>query len=396
MDLLREGITYFILFASLYFMVFFILLMFKFRKQFTEAPEPRRDWTPMISVILPAYNEEEFISGTLDSLMRVEYPKEKLEIIVVDDGSTDRTSDIAGRYADRGVRVVRQENRGKAAALNTGIAQAEGEFIATMDVDSFVEPGILPKLLAYFDSENVAAVTPAIKVKETKTLLNEMQRLEYLTIIFTRRLMSFINTVQVTPGPFSLFRARVLRELGGFDEKNIVEDNEIALRIQERHYEIRSAVNAEVATLVPEKFEDLVKQRIRWHRGGLRNAWTYRKMFKPSYGDLGIYMLPMNIFYFVILFMALFLLLANIFSGKDYMGVLGWDLFWLGFGAISVVGLVTFAMSVIFMYVVINYFDVKRPSVPHLVVYFFFYWYLMAVYNLAVVWKEIKREPMRW
>ncbi|MHA1859724.1 MAG: glycosyltransferase [Candidatus Asgardarchaeia archaeon] len=373
-----------------------MLLLVKYKKKFDEAPKPDYSYTPIVSVVIPAYNEEKDLPATMKSILNLNYPRDKLDIIIVDDGSTDRTYEIAKAYERYGVRVFRQPNRGKAAALNYGLRYARGEFIATMDVDSFVESNIIYKLLAYFDSPKVGAVTPAVKVKEDGTLLNSLQKYEYLYIIFIRRLQSFIDSVQVTPGPFSMFRASALREVGGFDENSIVEDNEIALNLQKHNYIIRTALNAEVITIVPRTLKDLIKQRIRWHRGGLHNAWKYRSIFRPSYGDLGLFLLPLNIFYFILLFLALYVLVSNFFFGVSYSLLLGWDAYILGIGPIAIAGFITFLMSIFFLFMVFDFFEVKDVNPVYLVVYFFFYWYLMAVYNLAVVWKEIKREPPRW
>ena len=240
-----------------------------------------------MSIIVPAYNEEKYISKCLEMLLDIDYPRERLEIIVINDGSTDNTEREARKFEKYGVKVYTQKNAGKGAALNHGLRIARGGFIVTMDADSYVLPGTLRQLLAFFrEDEKVMAVTPAIKIRPSKNLLVELQRIEYLMIIFSRKLLSFIDAVPVTPGPFSIFRASVFKEIGGFDENNLVEDQEIALRIQRHNYKIKSSVKAEVYTEPPDNLNDRLRQRIRWQRGGIRNYWKYKHMITPEYGCL--------------------------------------------------------------------------------------------------------------
>jgi cellulose synthase/poly-beta-1,6-N-acetylglucosamine synthase-like glycosyltransferase len=186
------------------------------------------------------------------------YDKDKLEVIVVNDGSTDNTREVAESIKDSRVKVLTKTNSGKAASINFGLKHAKGEIIATMDADSFIEKDTIKKMLPLFDADDVAAVTAAVRVKPSNKWIQEAQRVEYLAILFARRLLSFIDAVPVAPGPFSMFRAWVFEELGGFDEKNIVEDHEIALRIQSHHYKIRSSIDANVYTIAPDNLKDLL------------------------------------------------------------------------------------------------------------------------------------------
>ncbi|NYZ77436.1 glycosyltransferase family 2 protein, partial [Candidatus Micrarchaeota archaeon] len=232
---LIEILNYSVAFFTIYTTVFFLLLFLRYKKDYYGAPEWRGE-APAVSIVIPAYNEEKTIEKCLGSILALDYPQGKLDIIVVDDGSTDATAAEAKKYEKHGVRVFTKENGGKGAALNYGIAKAGGEFIATMDADSYVTPGVLRALLPYFNDAGVMAVTPAVKIAPGGSVLREFQRIEYLMILFSRKLLSYIDAVPVTPGPFSIFRASVFKEVGGFDEHNLVEDQEIAMRIQQHHY----------------------------------------------------------------------------------------------------------------------------------------------------------------
>lgn len=201
-------LNYFIAFFSLFSVNVYLLLYLRHRHEYKTKPKSI-DWQPMISIVMPAYNEGPYIIESLESLLKIDYPRDKLEIIVIDDGSTDDTYAKAESMESKGpIKVYTKENAGKGAALNFGIKKAKGELIATMDADSFVTPQTINEMIPYFNEEDVMAVTPAVKIRQSDNWLKELQRVEYLMILFSRKLLSFIDSVPVTPGPFSMFRAR--------------------------------------------------------------------------------------------------------------------------------------------------------------------------------------------
>ncbi|MCR4333472.1 MAG: glycosyltransferase [Patescibacteria group bacterium] len=251
--------------------------------------------SPSIAVIVPCYNEVATIAATCDSLLALDYPKERLEIILVDDGSTDATPEAMRCFASHPqVRVIRKENGGKHTALNTGIAVTNAEFIGCLDADSFVEPDALREIVPCFDEENVAAVTGAMSVHKPNTFIQHMQNAEYIFGITFRHAMASINGLYVTPGPFSFYRHSTLKELGGFRHGHQTEDMEMALRIQQAGYGIENAPHARVYTKSPPTVMKLVKQRTRWTTGFLRNILgEYRGLIgNRRYGVLGVLILP--------------------------------------------------------------------------------------------------------
>ena len=387
-------LNYSIAFFSLFTVLFFVLLFFTYRKELYTAPK-RRDWLPGVSIVIPAYNEEEFIAGTIKSLLNLDYPKEKLDIIVVDDGSKDRTFQIAQSFSASGVHAFTKQNGGKGAALNFGIKRAKGELIATMDADSVLTSGALKELLPLFNDEEVMAVTPAVKVRPKNKLLVELQRIEYLMILFSRKLLSFIDSVPVTPGPFSIFRAAVFRKVGGFDEKNLVEDQEICLRIQAANYKVRSSMTAVVYTEVPDTMKDLIKQRVRWQRGGLRNYWKYRFLIRPEYGDFGMFFVPLNYVTIIAFFLILGLMINAFFAAPYYTKYILVDSVFLGLGLVTIIGTLVLASTLLWLYLSVKAFNEKIPLL-NLILFLAFYWYLMVGYNVLTVVKEIKREPFSW
>ena len=151
-------------------------------------------------------------------------------------------------------------------------------------------------MVPHFNDEGIAAVTPSMKVFRPKNMLQKFQWFEYIFAILLRKLMQFLESIYVTPGPFSLYRKRVLEKIGYFDENNITEDMEIALRIQKNNYKIKHALDAVVYTDAPSTINSFYSQRRRWYQGLLYNSWKYRRIFfNRDYGDFGIFMMPMNL-----------------------------------------------------------------------------------------------------
>lgn len=292
----------------IYCSVLWFTVFFKNRKKMFSNPKPKR--LPSITFLVPAYNEEKNIGKCLQSILNLDYPKNKLKVIVIDDGSTDNTPRIVKKF--KKVKLIRQKNSGKAAALNNGLKYVKTELVACMDADSYPEKNYLLEMIGYLEKKNVAAVTPAMKVLNTQTIIQKIQWVEYLWQIFLRKIFNFFDCQYVIPGPGSVYKTFVLKKVGGFEVGNIAEDTEIAFRIIDKGYRIENSINAYVYTEAPSNFKGLYKQRIRWYRGYIQNVVKYSKMvFNPKYGNLGFFLLPMN---FVWMFILSFLFFSQIFT----------------------------------------------------------------------------------
>ncbi|MAH07266.1 hypothetical protein CMI38_03400 [Candidatus Pacearchaeota archaeon] len=273
-----------------------------------ERPFFKDNELPLVSIIIPAFNEGETIALTLDSILSSNYPKNKLEIIVIDDGSNDKTFENALKYKSDIVKILKQKvNGGKGKALNRGIEESKGEIIFTMDADTTVHKDSLINMTRYFKNPEVTSVTPAMVTRETKTLIQRIQSIEYLTGLFLRKTFAALNAIHITPGAFSAYRKSFFDKHGGYDEDNITEDLEMALRIQYYKYKIENAPEAPAFTIPPRTFLDLLKQRRRWYAGLLRNMLKYRKLFGKEYGDMGLFVLPIAwISIFISVFMIIY------------------------------------------------------------------------------------------
>jgi len=283
------------------------------RKKIFRDPKPPKK-LPKVSILVPAYNEEKTIASTLKSLLNLDYPKDKLEIIAINDGSTDKTLEIMKKFRKYGIKIIDKPNGGKASALNAGLKKAKGEIIVCMDADSIVKRDALKKTIGYFNDPKVGAVASSLKVYKPKTFWQRMQAVEYFYNIFLRKVLALMDSVFVVPGPFGLYRREALERVGGWDEKNITEDMELTFRLQKAGYKIETCLNSIVYTKTPETFKRLIRQRVRWYRGFIITSREYKEMFfNPKFGNLGVYTLPLYVVFVGLLFINISSLVYSIY-----------------------------------------------------------------------------------
>ena len=251
---------------------------------------------PTVTVVVPAFNEEKTVAKTIETLLRLDYPKNKLKITVVDDGSRDGTWSELQKYKNHPqVEIFQKENGGKFTALNFAITHSTSEIIGCLDADSFVEPGALKSIVSYFEESEAMAVTPAVKIHKPNNILRHLQRNEYNMGVFNKKVLGHLEAINVTPGPFSFFRREVFEKIGLFKHAHNTEDMEIAMRMQKHGLKIRNAHRACVYTVGPATFKGLYKQRLRWMYGYMRNLIDYKEMvLTRKYGNLSMFFLPLS------------------------------------------------------------------------------------------------------
>jgi len=281
---------------------------------FLTMEKQSRKWKtwPKVSFGIPAYNEKDTILKTVASLLELDYPVSKKEIIVVDDGSKDGTAKVVRQFLKKHpsapLKLIVQKNGGKASALNAALSKATGEFFAVVDADSRVTKKSLKRALERFASGDIGAVISRVKVDNAKSFLERLQRFEYIMSNMFRRIMCNFGTLSITPGVLSVYCKDVIEELGGFtkDPDNLTEDLEIAMRLKYHGYLIEMEHESVTYTTVPQTWNALWRQRIRWGRGYFYNHWKYKNMFfSKKHGLFGIFQLPVNM-------LAVFLLVLNI------------------------------------------------------------------------------------
>jgi len=276
-------------------------------------------YRPEVSVIVPAYNEEVGIIKTIDSICCSDY--NNLEIIVINDGSQDKTDELVADYINKrcfnkngkdiAIKYHYQENSGKAHALNKGLELASGEIIITVDADSIVQKDAINNFVKYFADPEIMCVAGNVIVGNTKKILGKVQNIEYLLGFYFKRGDSLLDSIYIVGGAAAAYRKSVFKQLGNFDPAMITEDMEMSLRIQEAGLKVRYAQDAAIVTEGPSEIKGLIKQRLRWKYGRFQSFWKFRHMFfnpgKPFSRYLTMFILPMTLFSEAILFFDIFI-----------------------------------------------------------------------------------------
>ncbi|MGW4751594.1 glycosyltransferase [Streptomyces chartreusis] len=261
--------------------------------------------TEPVSVLVPAYNEAKCIENTVRSLMASEHP---IEVIVIDDGSSDGTARIVEAMGLPNVRVVRQMNAGKPAALNRGLANARYEIIVMMDGDTVFEPATVRELVQPFGDPRVGAVAGNAKVGNRDSLIGAWQHIEYVMgFNLDRRMYDMLRCMPTIPGAVGAFRRTALERVGGMSDDTLAEDTDITMAMHRDGWRVVYAENARAWTEAPESVQQLWSQRYRWSYGTMQAIWKHRKALveKGPSGRFGRVGLPL-----VSLFMVLAPLLA--------------------------------------------------------------------------------------
>ena len=266
------------------------------------APQDHPEYKPLVSVLIPAYNEETVIADTVGAALASRYPR--LEVLIVDDGSTDHTSErvLESFGHDPRVRLLRQANYGKSAALNHALAEASGEVIVTIDADTSVDADAVPRLVRHFADPRIGAVAGNVKVMNRNRWLTRWQALEYITSQnLEKRAFDLLNCIPVVPGAVGAWRAEAMRSCGGFAGETVAEDTDLTLTIRRCGWKILYDEDAIGRTEVPDTMDALVRQRFRWTFGTLQAVWKHRDALgRKRYGTMAWITLP-NVFLFQIL-----------------------------------------------------------------------------------------------
>jgi len=244
---------------------------------------------------VPAYNRESTIKECIESIENVRYPKNKINIIIVDDGSKDATyrlsKELEKRYSN--VVVLRKENEGrKAYPVNFGLKHANSELVAILDADCFIKEDALERAMPFFSKKETMAVVFRMKPTNRNKFIERVQYIEYALATFYRKIIGAINSLPVSNG-FSIFRREFFLKHGYFEVDNMTEDFEMGLRIQSNQYNLGYVSESYSLTDVPSTIGGWIKQRLRWAYGTLYNYKKYKHIFvNKKYGDLGIFILP--------------------------------------------------------------------------------------------------------
>lgn len=401
-------------FTTLYLSLVWLNVLYIEKNEIRRKRQEQPKYFPIISILIPAYNEGKNIKKTINSILKVNYPKDKIEIIVIDDGSEDDTNRIIRSYKKYGVILLRQKNSGKSSALNNGLKHAKGELIGCVDADSTIEKDSIISMIHHFKDKNVGAVTSGIYVSNAKTTLEKIQRLEYILAAFIRRLMTFLNTVYVTPGVLSLYRKSTLKKLNGFDEGNLTEDLEIALHLHHEGYRIILELDSVTSTKVPGTYDEFKKQRIRWSRGHIHNTLKYKDMlFNRKYGFMGTFQYPLHIITPLILILCLSIIIYSFADGTyDFIRrviIMKWGFIYsyisfsnmkdtiLGLNINILFPLLITTITGIYMFQKAHVYTKKKWKHIHtFFIFLIFYPALLGYFWLISITEEIRKKERKW
>ncbi len=393
---LQSAVVHFFIFLASLLVLRHLLLLASAWIETALPPSPwpgENDWQPLVSIIVPAYNEEHVIEASLSSLLALKY--DNYEIIMVDDGSTDHTVDIAKRLFRHNnprqipTRVIAQSNAGKANALNTGLIHASGEFVLCVDSDSRIIPDSLQKGLRHFRNKRIAAVAGNIVVANENKLVTRFQQLEYmLSQNFIRRGLSLFGIVTVIPGPIGLFRKSALSQAHGYDEDKqlFAEDADLTVRLLALGWYISSDEDMQAVTEAPDTVGSLLRQRYRWKRGiyqVLHNSF-FRLMTAPDKRrPLIAILLVLEGFLFEVLgFGVTLFMLSNIIMLGEIKLVIGWLI-------------VLFALDVLTLFHAVNIKQFFR-YLPLLVLQKLTYTFALQTWGVLALLDEWRASKMTW
>ena len=274
------------------------------RQDRADVPLEARWFKPRVAVLIPAYNEEKVITRTVHAVLDSDYPD--LRVIVIDDGSRDRTLEVArAEFAEEEssgrVLILTKPNSGKADALNFGLQHlGDEEIFVGIDADTVIAANAISRLVPHFLNPKVAAVAGNAKVGNRVNLWTRWQALEYITSQnFERRALNTLGAVSVVPGAIGAWRISAVREAGGYHTDTVAEDADLTMALLRRGYRVEYEDLALAYTEAPINANGLMRQRFRWSFGILQSVWKHRAVFARK-GVLGWVALP-NIVIFQIL-----------------------------------------------------------------------------------------------
>jgi len=409
--------TKFILFFGLYFSFLWVLIMLNS----TSRRDSMMKEFPDVSLIIPAYNEEDGIEKTIKSCLSLNYSG-KLQIIVVNDCSIDDTLKVANKYKNRITIVDMKKNGGKAAAVNSGLKEVKYDFVGVIDADSRVSSKSVKNAIKLFfqvKEDEVGAVICKMRPdNEDGSLLERIQLIEYMMVGLIRSMSASIRTLHLTPGVLSIYRMKILKKLGGFDKNNLTEDFEIGVRIRKAGYLVEYSHLSPVFTNTPNKFSIFLKQRIRWSRGFLQTHKKHKDIFfNMKHGLFGMYQFPLNvlgpILYFAAIYLISFKMYKEMYKFFFKLVYAPDTLTWFSFDSIAdwyltidpkVDFLIGFSLLLfgVLIYGIIKFYDYNffkkntLKKVWALIFYVMIYNYVYIYVWIVSIVKELQNEKYDW
>ncbi len=404
------GLVIFVFFYNLTLLLFTVI---ENRKKLYCLDKKKTNLYPTVCIFLPFLNEEKTLAKSLNSLINLDYPRDKLEILAIDDGSTDNSRNIVEEFMKKNsfIKILyHKKNKGKYVALNNGIKNTAAEVIGCLDADSTVDPSSLKKMVHYFQDERVAGVAAGPKINNPKTLFQHIIQAEFLLEILMKKYLSLFDSLIIIPGPYSFFRKKAIDEVGGFKEAHKTEDIEITMRLQKHHFKLKSALDVSVYTIGRNTFKKLYKQRLRWGTGFFKNLWDYKVLFsKKTYGDLSVLLLlsVLSIFFMLVLLSySFFALILNGIIGLQKMAMISFNftpilsfdfnLLFLSISPLLFLNLIIifFVIGIIFLSSKLSF--EKQSFAKGVLLFIFIYPWLVWIFIISSFYSIIFNKKITW
>ncbi|MFA5141678.1 MAG: glycosyltransferase family 2 protein [Candidatus Woesearchaeota archaeon] len=396
-------------FSVIPFSVLFLFLLFGAITVVISAykKEEYPDIEPEVSVVIPAYNEEKNIQMTLDSIFNLDYPQEKIELIVVDDGSTDKTGMILRSYAKhhKNMQVIKGKHEGKSESLNLGINKAKNEIVMTLDADTIIRKDSMRKIIKPFSRDNVGSTNGTCTIKNPGTILSVFQRVEYHSNNLMRKGFSsvFSNGIWFF-GAMACYRKSILERIGYFKKDTQAEDFDTALEMYSLGYNTINVPDAYGKTVVPETFKELANQRKRWWIGVIQALSKHKHLFhwkaNPSilflfinhywwsfYAIISLPLIAYQVYYWLPYntgsFYSVFMYLFRWFSMVGPVYVIYMIPQW-GISAFSIFGVISGLISSGLMVYAIYFFG-DRLRIRNLFAIFFYFPYTIILNTIIII-----------
>ena len=375
---------------------------------FVKEKEVKSKFSPEISLLIPAHNEEKIIAKTIEALLNDNYSNKK-EIIIINDGSTDNTAKIVSSYSKKYpfVKLINLKHKGKSGAINIGIRKSKYDILVILDADSLVEKDALKEIVKPLKNKKIGGVAGCIRAIKTKNPLTWFQDFEYVISSGWRYICTKINANSILPG-FSAFKKEALLKVGGFSSETLTEDFDIVFNMKKIGYETRTSRAAVMFTDVPKNLKSFIKQRIRWSRGTIQVLKKHFKFLLSGKAEMiAIYSVPTQFYWYVhglvfvpLTFYQVFYyfqtsnLVNNIFSFSTLFYFFRWFSI---YGMVDLIQkvvtgvypfnlrmfLVIFSFLIAVIYTVLLFFKFKKPDLKDFFVYFFFFPY--SLINLGIM-----------
>lgn len=404
-------IFYVLVFLAIYLQVFLLTVFFDKRdKLVSTKKEPTK--FPGITFLIPCYNEETTVDSTIESILALDYPKDKLKIIAIDDGSSDNTWKNLQKYSDReNIQILKKENGGKHTALNYGLKFVDTPLVVSFDADTKILKDAAKRAVVYFESdEDLMALGGAVLISKPKTFIQAAQSIEYQMFSFSKKMLGLLGGVLVVPGAFSMFRVEAFDKIGGYKDAHKLEDLELTFRMQVAGLKVDHSHDAFVYTKGPETAKALFKQRLRWGYGFINNMFDYRHaIFNKKYGNFGFFTLPMGIISYLVILNVFFITWYHIirfFIDKTIeIQTLGFgslipssffDWFFVDTGAAMFLTLIMYATIMLSIYLGGRVSNIKSINLKYLAYFMLVYSVMVPLWVLKALYNSVTGRKVAW